>query len=72
MLKLGHARNLVWKLGIARQTLNLVSLLKFLIEDVTTTCLIVVTLYFPFIAVLSLGYFIGLFFPDTDHNFQLL
>jgi len=28
--------------------------------------------YFPFIAVLSLGYFIGLFFPDTDHNFQLL
>ena len=28
--------------------------------------------YFPFIAVLSLGYFVGLFFPDTDQSFQLL
>ena len=28
--------------------------------------------YFPFIIVLSLGYFVGLFFPDTDQSFQLL
>ena len=28
--------------------------------------------YFPFIIVLSLGYFVGLIFPDTDQGFQLL
>ena len=28
--------------------------------------------YFPFIIVLSLGYFVGLFFPDIDQGFQLL
>lgn len=28
--------------------------------------------YFPFIIVLGIGFFVGLFFPDIDQNFQLL